>query len=410
MEIRIHRGAHEIGGSCIEIAADGKRILVDAGMSLDGAERQLPPSVERLDIQSLQAVVISHPHLDHYRLLPCLPPTQIVMGAAARRILLAAAPFMRQAPTSLAGKDLADRQPVTIGPFRITPYVVDHSAYDAYALLIEADGRRLFYSGDFRMHGRKSRTMERLLAKPPEAIDALLMEGTTLGRDTRHSPVCTESQLEGQFFSIFREIPGLALVQASAQNIDRVVTLHKACKLANRVLVIDLYTAIILEATENPRLPQSHWSDIALCVPLRQRIQIKRNAWSGDLDRHSRHRIFLKRDIAASPEKFVLLFRDLWRQDLDKADCLAGASFIYSQWPGYIQRDDFAATRAWLDAHGIPTHLIHTSGHADVGDLRRFAQAISPKRLVPIHTRCPADYNDFGIPLSVHEDGAWWSI
>ncbi len=83
---------------------------------------------------------------------------------------------MRQAPTSLAGKDLADRQPVTIGPFRITPYVVDHSAYDAYALLIEADGRRLFYSGDFRMHGRKSRTMERLLAKPPEAIDALLME------------------------------------------------------------------------------------------------------------------------------------------------------------------------------------------------------------------------------------------
>jgi len=29
-------------------------------------------------------------------------------------------------------------------------FLVDHSAYDAYALLVEADGERLFYSGDLR--------------------------------------------------------------------------------------------------------------------------------------------------------------------------------------------------------------------------------------------------------------------
>ena len=31
---------------------------------------------------------------------------------------------------------------LVIGPFRITPYLMDHSAYDAHALLVEADQRR----------------------------------------------------------------------------------------------------------------------------------------------------------------------------------------------------------------------------------------------------------------------------
>ena len=46
---------------------------------------------------------------------------------------------------------------IEIGPFRITPQLVDHSAFDAYALLVEADGKRVYYSGDFRAHGRKGR-------------------------------------------------------------------------------------------------------------------------------------------------------------------------------------------------------------------------------------------------------------
>lgn len=410
MDVRIHRGSNEIGGSCIEIAAAGKRILIDAGLPLSGLGDGASPPLPQLDFGSLQAIIISHPHLDHYGLLPWLPSTPIVMGAAARRILLAASPFMRQTLPTLAGSDLVDRLPLTIGPFTVTPYLVDHSAYDAYALLIEAEGKLLFYSGDFRLHGRKSALMEHFLSEAPGGIDALLMEGTTLGRPLRNSQPQTEDELEAEFCASFRETSGLALIQASAQNLDRMVTLYRVCKKANRTLLIDLYTAIILEATGNPRLPQSHWPHVALCVPLRQRIQIKRNAWFRQLNRHARHRLFLKRDVAAHPEKFALLFRDLWRHDLEKAGCLAGASFSYSQWPGYMQRDDFTPTRAWLEAHGIPVRLIHTSGHADAAGLRRFAQAISPRRLVPIHTVHPEDYNDFGIPVTIQPDGTWWQV
>ena len=35
----------------------------------------------------------------------------------------------------------------------VTAYWMDHSAFDAYAFLIEADGKSIFYSGDFRGHG-----------------------------------------------------------------------------------------------------------------------------------------------------------------------------------------------------------------------------------------------------------------
>ncbi|WP_433966793.1 hypothetical protein [Tunturiibacter gelidiferens] len=68
--------------------------------------------------------------------------------------------------------------PFEVGPFRITPHLTDHSAFDAHMLLIEVQGKRLLYSGDFRTHGRKSPLVDRFMAAPPSDIDVLLMEGT----------------------------------------------------------------------------------------------------------------------------------------------------------------------------------------------------------------------------------------
>ena len=34
MRARIHRGAHEIGGSCVELEADGCRLVLDVGRPL----------------------------------------------------------------------------------------------------------------------------------------------------------------------------------------------------------------------------------------------------------------------------------------------------------------------------------------------------------------------------------------
>lgn len=252
-------------------------MLIDIGLPLDAHEASaeyVPPAAARLaqgKDRSLCAVIISHPHIDHYGLAHHLPEgIPVVMGKAAREVIRAAAPFTGQRLPSVNGPALHDREPLQIGPFLITPFLVDHSAYDAYSLLIEAGGRTLLYSGDFRAHGRKSSLFEKMVSQPPGPIHALLMEGTSIGRpEGQEIRYPAETQLEAEMVSVFRDTAGLAMVHASAQNIDRVVTLYRAARKADRELVIDLYAAAILEATGNANLPQSDWNGIRLYVPQR---------------------------------------------------------------------------------------------------------------------------------------------
>jgi ribonuclease J len=81
-----------------------------------------------------------------------------------------------------------------------------------------------------------------------------------------------------------------------------------------------------------------------------------------------------------------MLFRGWMMRDLDRANALTGARVIWSQWDGYLTEGAGAMLKLDCEARGIPFESIHTSGHASPGDLKRLAAAISPKRLIPIHT------------------------
>src|SRR5690606_23963055 len=108
--------------------------------------------------------------------------------------------------------------PFAVGPFTITPYLTDHSAFDAHMLLVDVGGKRILYTGDFRRVGRKAVLVDRFLASPPKGVDVLLIEGTTLGRA---EPFPTESELEERFVELFEGTSGRVFVTWSAQNIDR---------------------------------------------------------------------------------------------------------------------------------------------------------------------------------------------
>ena len=98
----------------------------------------------------------------------------------------------------------------------------------------------------------------------PGGIDVLLMEGTTIGRAGTSEGFATENDLEREFVRAFGATKGLHFVWTSSQNIDRLVTIFRAAKRTGRVLLIDLYTAVVLEATGRDTIPQSDWVDVRL--------------------------------------------------------------------------------------------------------------------------------------------------
>jgi ribonuclease J len=332
------------------------------------------------------------------------------MGVNARRILEKAAPFLRSSwPVPSSGQDLKSEIPIKLGPFKITPFLIDHSGFDSYSLMIEADNKRLFYSGDFRIHGRKAVLTEKLIAGPPKNIDALLLEGSTFGRLGNHESFPKEADIENRLVDVFRKAPGLTLVHASSQNIDRIVSIFRACKKTGKALVIDLYAAVVLEATGSSHIPQSDWPEIALYIPQSQRGMIKNSKLFDLLKKHSKNRIFIEK-LQAEPARYVLLFRPLHISDLIKTDMLKDAVYVYSQWEGYFEKDSFNYLREWLIKYNISKVSVHTSGHAGIGDLKRFAEALNPSAIVPIHTFMPEKYEEIFNNVYLHADGEYWEV
>jgi len=103
----------------------------------------------------------------------------------------------------------------------------------------------------------------------------MLMEGSSLGRLKPDQSFPSEGDIEARLADAFR-VPGFVGVCASAQNIDRMVSIYRACKRTGRTLVLDLYAAEVLAATGNPNIPQAGWPNVAIYVPEYQRRHVKR--------------------------------------------------------------------------------------------------------------------------------------
>jgi len=63
-----------------------------------------------------------------------------------------------------------------------------------------------------------------------------------------------------------------------------------------------------------------------------------------------------------------------------------------------------------LAKYNIPKVSIHTSGHAGIADLKRFAEAIKPQKIVPIHTFEPDKYKELFGNAELHADGEYWEV
>lgn len=415
MEVVIHRGTREIGGSCVQVTSSGKSILLDAGHPLGDTSSHVDLSA--LDFSD---VLISHPHKDHYGMIEGIEKNKtIYVGELGRKLIDAGRIFMGKPVLDNSFSYYENRQPFSIGPFTVTPYLMDHSSVDAFGFLIEAEGKRIYYSGDFRSHGMKEKVFKWFLADPPKDVDLLLLEGTMMSRMGRDSD--KESDLEEQMLDILKAANGPCFMIGSGQHIDRICAAFRACIRSHRIFVLDIYTAYVL------RLVSDRFKNVPDFTDKHFRVLTKGKTASSHFSKVDANRALFKdfipdifapgtqigkEEILDNPGKFFLKVSNFF--DLLNALGETRVSVIYSQWVGY-KKEEFNPTRfkKFVDLENNPNidfHDIHTSGHAMVCDLQKLARAVNAKMLVPIHTEHAEGYKDHFANVQVMDDGEVFSI
>ena len=414
MQLIIHRGTHEIGGTCIEVCSGQTRIIMDLGMPLvDPHDKKkkfesfsirrktgpqlleegiLPPAkglYEGVDnSKPVDAFLLSHPHQDHYGFCKFIrKDIPVYLSEDARRMLDVADVFL---PNQFGMHNqkiaLDDRKPINIGDFIITPYLMDHSGYGAMAFMVEAEGKKVFYSGDFRGHGRKKYLFEKFLKSHPQDINVLLMEGTMV--DRVDEDVDTEDQLEIKITKEASKYSGMKLVLCSGQNIDRIVTFYRAAKRSGALFVLDLYMANVLYELERKSMPipSNGFEDMKVLFTHHFMKKLEKKKLPDWYRKRWRPYEISPAVLRRCKGKVFVIYRERSQLELELAGIPPKSVLFYSQWSGYTAEPSYKPTEDFCRKHGIDILQVHTSGHATVKDLKRFADALKPQVLVPIHT------------------------
>jgi len=147
--------------TCILVDAPETRFLIDCGASSLIAMRHFGVAPDSIDM-----VLLTHLHGDHFGGLPFLILDAQLVSRRSRPLLIAGPPGTRVRlhaamevffPGSAAAKrkfetqvtELEPERPRELGPVTVTPYPARHFAGDpCYHLRVEVAGRTVTYSGD----------------------------------------------------------------------------------------------------------------------------------------------------------------------------------------------------------------------------------------------------------------------
>lgn len=437
MKLTIHRGSREIGGSCIEVAHCNTRIILDIGMPLvdaDGASlefgkfRNKPlPELQTMGIlpqvkglyknssdKSIGAVLISHAHLDHYGLLEHIDESiPVYAGEGTKRIFHINSIFLGQKDLVNPIKPIVSGKSFEVGSLKVTPYLMDHSAFDSYAFVIQGGGKSVIYTGDFREHGRKAKAFEYFLKLAPKRADALLLEGSVLGREDKET--LTEADIQKKTTDILKRTDNIVFVYPSSQNVDRLVTFYKAASEAKRLFVIDVYTANVLDILKDtPGVnklphPSAQYGNIRVYFP-RGVCKTLEAAGRENLLAKFRDYVIRYKEMSENRNKILMTVRPSAMSYMSKINGIEGAPVLYSMWEGYKEDDTFKKFKSFLEQRDMPLMSLHTSGHASIETLKRVSETLLPKKLIPIHTFHPDKYVGLFENVEFHNDGESWEV
>lgn len=432
MDIIIYRGTKEIGGTLIEVCTSSTRILIDAGYPLflnnepiedDIAKRSFSellelgvlPNIKGLyvwDQRGFDAVIISHAHIDHYGLLRYINPSiPVYLSRGTETLIRISQKFQICEKFELDIRHFTMYESFKIGGFLIKPFLMDHSAFDAAAFEISDEEKTIIYTGDFRGHGRKDVCLNRFIDQAKKSADALLIEGTMLGR--RDEEVMTEQELEERLVKKIEDFRGPVLFQSSSQNIDRLVSFYRVASRLDRIFVVDVYTANVLYELRqlgNNHLPypSRDYPNIKVFYPYRLTQKIFNEIGEEYAKRFSP--FYIPKDkLKEEQNNIVMSSRPSMRRDIEIAG-LQNGLFVYSLWSGYRDSEYQKGFENYLVRVGFSTDISHTSGHATSSDICRVIKELEPKQIIPIHTMVPDSFIGISENVVLKEDGISFNI
>jgi ribonuclease J len=436
-----------------------KRILTTGSRYFDRAK--MPTYDEWVGMEAkpfADALFVSHAHLDHIGAigfldtalpLHCTKETKTIIEtidevtafktealetsiphvAFFKKAGLEGIPKIAKEPDARKCVTMADREKVKFGPIEVTLLEVDHSVVGAASYVVEAEGKKILYTGDIRFHGTKPMTIDEYAAKVGGGVDLMVCEGTRVDSDRK----LTEREIGEKIAEKISQVKGLVLVDFGWKDTTRYETVRDAAKKAGRALVINARLAHLLHRLGKPQdkgvrvflkrhtsalYSPKDYDDYELGLP-------------GAPNCHYENGI-LADEIRASPGSFVMMFSYFDLSQLfdlvDADDKLLGSWFVKAQCEPFSDEMEIDEERLikWLTTFGIgfdkgKTPLpdgctkpdcdklreridrSHVSGHASRPELKELIAKIAPSVLVPIHTNCPEIFEE--IAREIEQEG-----
>ena len=407
MQITIHR-ATQIGGQITSISTNRVSIIIDLG-------HNLPNHTENEDAydndsaiagitEGCSAILYTHYHGDHIGLFHHVPDSiPQYIGEVAKQVVcrkykqlsflreLSQQQKYRHALTVASGMHtFHENQKLRFGDIVVTPYFVSHSAYDAYMFLIEAEGKRILHTGDFRGHGYLSKGLLPTIQKYIGQVDLLIIEGTMLAR--KDETILTESVLSQKAAELIKEHK-YVFVHCSSTDMERLASFKNATRsmFPKRPLLADDYQKDILALFSETAGKKSPCFDFGKIYTYSEKNP-KLKAWMQEKG----FTMFIR--ASASFNRLLDLI-------LPMLPVEGKPLLIYSMWDGYINRND---TRnedyVYLQKRFAEVVQLHTSGHATADTLRRVCELTNPRlAILPIHRDKGTDLSSIGIPSQLQE-------
>jgi len=388
MKVKVHRGTKQIGGDCIELSSQGVRILLDVGLSQ--IRKKSNPN-ENLVPQSLNfeapvdAVIITHPHHDHFGLLDKIPESVPVWIGKPSELLVKQARIFFEDKSKYLFKNYRNRKKFEVGPFVITPFISDHLAFDSHMMLIECDNQRVFYTGELRKNNSNLLLNDKFLEMLPKNIDVLLMDWSFL----RNNKLAVKIDLEEEYAKVFLKTKGKVFCSWAAHDIDLSAALYQACLEAGRSLVIDVFSAdtfmSVCKVAKIPN-PSSEYPRLKVVVTNTLKVTYARAGRSDFINQKCIPYGLVAKQLNENKEKWVVslspqLLRDykLARIGPNRDD-----SWVFSHRRGMLD-SDYRPLRAWFRQGDTPLYYVYTNRHFSLQEMKQLAVVVDPKILIPVH-------------------------